>query len=212
MISKIAYSAFAAATLLALMPLATAQGPSGGTGAVASIPGNVVRAAEQRQPFTQPGLISTITGATPPEPRRVFEAGDDASWQKPDAPEVEQAPPALAECIARLLSERWRCDTRQDKLDFRPLVKFAIKIEPATQTIRDDAVDDMQAEARAALIATRREERIECFASDTEAHAAAIIGKTNFDIVLAGRPNLDLDDAFLPIGKCVCDRVQEKVG
>jgi hypothetical protein len=46
--SKIANSAFTASVLLALTQLAAAQGPSGGTGAVASIPSNVVRGAEQR--------------------------------------------------------------------------------------------------------------------------------------------------------------------
>jgi DNA-binding transcriptional regulator YdaS (Cro superfamily) len=66
--SKIACSAFAAAILLALTQLATAQGTSGATGAVASIPSSVVRAAEQRQPVTQPGILSIITSATPPGP------------------------------------------------------------------------------------------------------------------------------------------------
>jgi len=65
--SKLAYSTFAAALLLASTQFATAQGPSGGTGAVASIPGNVVRGAEQRQPATQLGIISIITSATPPK-------------------------------------------------------------------------------------------------------------------------------------------------
>jgi hypothetical protein len=46
----------------------------------------------------------------------------------------------------------------------------------------------MQAEAlRAALIVTRREERIERLTPDTETHAAAIAGKKNLDIALSGR-------------------------
>ncbi len=65
--SRLAYSAFAAAILLALTQFATGQGPSGGTGAVASIPGSVVRGAEQRRPATPPGIISIITSATPPK-------------------------------------------------------------------------------------------------------------------------------------------------
>ena len=59
--SKIAYCARAAAALFALTQLAAAQGTSGGTGAVASIPGSVVRGHEQG-----PGLLSILTGATPP--------------------------------------------------------------------------------------------------------------------------------------------------
>jgi hypothetical protein len=54
----------------------------------------------------------------------------------------------------------WR-HAGQDQLNSRSLTGFAIEIEPATQAIRDDAVDDMQTETGAALIAARREERIE---------------------------------------------------
>jgi hypothetical protein len=53
------YSMLAAAGLLASTELAAAQGTSGGTGAVASIPGSVVR-AEPGQP-AQLGLIGILT-------------------------------------------------------------------------------------------------------------------------------------------------------
>jgi hypothetical protein len=59
--SKIAYPALAAAALLALTQLAAAQGTSGGTGAIASIPGSVVRGHERGH-----GLISIITGSPQP--------------------------------------------------------------------------------------------------------------------------------------------------
>ena len=65
--SKIARSAFAA-VMLALTQSAAAQGTSGATGAVASIPGSVVRAAEEGRPVTQPGLISILTNPSPPSP------------------------------------------------------------------------------------------------------------------------------------------------
>jgi hypothetical protein len=61
--SKIAYSALAAAALLALTQLAAAQGTSGGNGAIASIPGSVVRGHEQGR-----GLMSIVTGSTLPQP------------------------------------------------------------------------------------------------------------------------------------------------
>jgi hypothetical protein len=61
--SKIAYPALAAAALLALTQLAAAQGTSGGTGAIASIPSSVVRGHEQGH-----GLISIIAGSTLPQP------------------------------------------------------------------------------------------------------------------------------------------------
>ena len=66
--SKIPCSEFAAIVFLALTQSATAQGTSGGTGAVASIPGSVVRAAEEGRPVTQPGLISILTNPLPSNP------------------------------------------------------------------------------------------------------------------------------------------------
>ena len=61
---RITCCAFAAFGLFASAELAAAQGTSGSTGAVASIPGSVVR-AEPGQPM-QPGLISILTH--PPQP------------------------------------------------------------------------------------------------------------------------------------------------
>jgi hypothetical protein len=60
---KLAYSA--AAALLASTQFAAAQGPAGGTGAIASIPGNIVR-AEPGQPVPQQGILGILT--TPPGP------------------------------------------------------------------------------------------------------------------------------------------------
>jgi hypothetical protein len=62
------YSAMAGATLLASTQLVVAQGTSGGTGAIASIPSSVVRGGELGRPVTQPGLISILAGSAPPEP------------------------------------------------------------------------------------------------------------------------------------------------
>jgi hypothetical protein len=59
--SRIVYSVLPAAALFASAQLAAAQGTSGGNGAVASIPGSVVRGHEQG-----PGLFSIITGSTLP--------------------------------------------------------------------------------------------------------------------------------------------------
>src|SRR3981189_722455 len=47
---------------------------------------------------------------------------------------------------------RCRCHARQDELDFSSFAGHAIETEPAAQITRDDAVDDMQTEASAALI------------------------------------------------------------
>ena len=64
--SKLVHSALVIASLLALTHVAEAQGTSGSTGAIASIPSSVVRAREQGQAVTQPGLFSIITSSTPP--------------------------------------------------------------------------------------------------------------------------------------------------
>jgi hypothetical protein len=61
--SQMAYSA--AAALLASTQFAVAQGPAGSTGAIASIPGNIVR-AEPGQPVPQQGILGILT--TPPGP------------------------------------------------------------------------------------------------------------------------------------------------
>jgi len=53
--SKTAYFGFAAAALFALTHPTAGQGTSGGTGAIASIPGSVVRGHEQGS-----GLVTAI--------------------------------------------------------------------------------------------------------------------------------------------------------
>jgi hypothetical protein len=55
--SKLMHSAFVIASLLVSTDFAAAQGTSGSTGAIASIPSSVVRAREQGQAVTQLGLL-----------------------------------------------------------------------------------------------------------------------------------------------------------
>jgi hypothetical protein len=69
--SKLIHSAFVIASLLVSTHLASAQGTSGSTGAIASIPSSVVRAREQGQAVRQPGLFSIITSSTSPGPDAV---------------------------------------------------------------------------------------------------------------------------------------------
>jgi hypothetical protein len=69
--SKLIHSAFVIASLLVSTHFAEAQGTSGSTGAMASIPSSVVRAREQGQAVTQPGLFSIITSSTSPGPDAV---------------------------------------------------------------------------------------------------------------------------------------------
>jgi hypothetical protein len=76
---KLAYCA--AAALLASAQLAAAQGPAGSTGAIASIPGNIVR-AEPGQPVPQQGILGILT--TPP--------GTNADWR-------QSRPVVATECL-----------------------------------------------------------------------------------------------------------------
>jgi hypothetical protein len=61
--SKKTHIVLTAAALFASTQLAAAQGTSGGTGAIASIPSSVVRGHEQGR-----GLVSIIAGSTLPQP------------------------------------------------------------------------------------------------------------------------------------------------
>ena len=64
--SRLVHSALVIASLLVSTHFAEAQGTSGSTGAIASIPSSVVRAREQGQAVTQLGLFSIITSSTLP--------------------------------------------------------------------------------------------------------------------------------------------------
>jgi hypothetical protein len=63
------FFAIVGAALLASTQLVVAQGTSGSTGAIASIPSSIVRAGEQGRPVAQPGLISILTGSDLPDPK-----------------------------------------------------------------------------------------------------------------------------------------------
>jgi hypothetical protein len=76
-------------------------------------------------------------------------------------------------------------------------------MKPASQAIRDDTVDDVQAKAGVAEIAARRKEWVEGFAPDIWIHAAAIVGKNNLNMIIAARLDLDVDGALLAVRKRV---------
>src|SRR5512134_1562732 len=102
----------------------------------------------------------------------------------------------MAPLFRRLFKRR--C-ARQNHLDSRAAARLRIQIKPATEARRHNAVDDVQAEPGAALIAPRGEKRIERAATDVEAHANAVVRKDDLDIVLAGLPHLDIDRAGLAV-------------
>src|SRR3984893_15328864 len=111
--------------------------------------------------------------------------------------------------LRRLLQRR---HPGQDDLDSGAAAGLGIEIEPAAEAIGYDTVDDMQAEPGAALVAARGEERVEGAAPDVEAHADAVVGKQDLDIVLAGLPHLDVDRAGLAVRKGMRHRIEEQVG
>ena len=65
--------------------------------------------------------------------------------------------------------------TRHDDLDFRAHAGFGFQMDPATQTIGHDVVDDVQPQTGVALVAPCGEKRIEHLALDLRAHAAAVV-------------------------------------
>ncbi len=70
----------------------------------------------------------------------------------------------------------------------------------------------MQSKTCAALITTRREERIERLTPGIETHATAIVEKNNLDVIIPGCLRLDVDCAPFATRKCVRHRVKEEVG
>src|SRR5271169_2218370 len=97
-------------------------------------------------------------------------------------------------------------------MDSRSLAGLAVQTEPTAKTIRDDVVNDMEAKTGAALIAACCEEWVECLVPDVRTHAAAVVGKKNFDTVIPGRPRPDIDGTPAIFRKRVCDRIEEEVG
>ena len=70
----------------------------------------------------------------------------------------------------------------------------------------------MQAETGPTCIAARREEGIECLASDLRTHAAAIIRKDNFNVVLVELPSLDINCPRSTVGERVSGRIEKQIG
>src|SRR6185295_2222827 len=64
---------------------------------------------------------------------------------------------------------------RHDDPDLRPRTGPGFQIDPASQTIGHDVVDDVQSQPGAALVAPGREEWIEHLTPDFRAHAAAVV-------------------------------------
>ena len=89
---------------------------------------------------------------------------------------------------------------------------LAVKAKPAAQTIRDDAVDDVQAKAGASEVPPRGEERVEGLTPDIRAHAAAVVGEGDLDVIGPGGAHLDLDGSRLMIGIGMRDGIEEQIG
>src|SRR6478735_8887296 len=128
-----------------------------------------------------------------------------ASWPRSDSKRLA----SVGRLFRRLFQRR---DPGQDDLDARTSARFGIEVEPATQTVSHDTVDDVQSQPGAAVIAARREKRVERAAPDVERHPATIVGKNDFKIILAGLPDPDIDRALLAVRKSMRHRVEEQIG
>ena len=73
-------------------------------------------------------------------------------------------------------------------------------------------MNDVQPKACAALVAPGREERIKHLTPDLRAHAAAVVGKQHFDVVLAGPVRGNADGALRAVRKGVRRGVEQEIG
>src|SRR4051812_11481977 len=101
---------------------------------------------------------------------------------------------------------------RQHDADARSRARLALQHDSAAEMAGDNAVDDVQSQPRATLVAAGGEERIERLAPDILAHAAAVIGKNDLDVVVVIGPRRDAYGAGAAVGKGVGDRIEEQVG
>ena len=100
----------------------------------------------------------------------------------------------------------------QSHLNARSGARFALQVEPATQPIRDDVVDDVEPEPGCTVKATGREERIERQAFDLRRHAAAIIVHGQLDLIGTGRAYPDIDGSVEPVRECVRKGIDDEMG
>ena len=87
-------------------------------------------------------------------------------------------------------------------------VKPQAAAEPACHKI----IDDMQAEAGAAVAAAGGEERLEGAALDLLAHADAVVGELDLHVVAAGTADRQPHGARAPVREGVHQRIQDQVG
>src|SRR5450755_1152137 len=117
-----------------------------------------------------------------------------------------------ATSLALFRSKLRRRFARHDDADLRSRARSSFQIDPATHTIGHDVVDDVQSEAGAALVAPGREKGVEHLAPDLRAHAAAVVRKQHFNIVLARHPRCDLDGSTCAVWKGLNRRIEDQVG
>src|SRR5262249_27742009 len=89
--------------------------------------------------------------------------------------------------------ERWRArsvgglaprrDERQPDDEDRALPGLRLEPEPPAQGAGDEIIDDVQAETRAAAAAAGGEERLEGTPLHVLAHADAVVGELDFDLL-----------------------------
>src|SRR5882672_5731347 len=112
-------------------------------------PARLVSASPARLPIPRRSWTARPWSARPVRSSR----GLCANWRI----SIEQGGWPAVSLFRRLLQRR---HPGQDDLDSRAPAGLGIEIEPAAEAIGHDAVDDMQAEPGAALVAARREERV----------------------------------------------------
>jgi hypothetical protein len=106
----------------------------------------------------------------------------------------------------------FRGHSRHDQLNGRTCAGLAFEPKLPSQSIHDDAVDDMQTKTTRAIMPARGEKRIEGAPLHVGCHATAVVGEHNFYMLTPRRANRDLDVPLSPAGEGMRDRIDGEIG
>src|SRR3954453_8950107 len=116
--------------------------------------------------------------------------------------------PAIRKSLRFLRRALVRRHTRDDDTESRATAGLRRHADAAAETAGHDIVHDVQAEAGAAMAATRREERLECAAPHFGGHAMAVVGEYDRNLLVVLRRGADFNGSRLARLECVGNGVE----
>jgi len=105
-----------------------------------------------------------------------------------------------------------RCASRKGQPNRRTRAWLAFQPDATAEVFGDNAVDDVQSKTRRSMMTPCGEERIEGLQLDLRRHSASIVGHNEFDVIVAGRCQIDahLSSTVARIG--VGHRIHHEMG